>query len=671
MKHNQEDQHSHHHDHHDHDHSHHNHDDMIRDFKQRFYITLVTGLPVIVLSPMIQGLLGYNLQFVGADYISASLSSFIFFYGGWPFLKGLVSELRERQPGMMTLIAIAITTAWLYSTAVVFGLSGKVFYWELVSLIAIMLLGHWLEMKSVAGASQALKKLAELLPSEAHKITKEGTEEVKVSSLQKGDSILIKPGEKVPADGEITEGESELDESTLTGESSPIAKSKGDAVKGGSVNLDGSLKVKINASGEDSYLNKVVRLVSDAQKEKSKTQTLANKAAGILAYVAIIAGLVTFISWWQFSDQDLNFALERMVTVMIITCPHALGLAVPLVSSISTTISATNGLLIRSKSAFEASRKIDTVIFDKTGTLTTGAFGVQEIYIHDNSFSEEELLSLAASLEQESEHPIAKGILQEARKREVQLRDIQNFNSMKGKGIEADIDQDTYSVVSPGYLKDKQIEIPDTATEDDGTVVFLLKEHKLLGFISLADTVREQSYNAVNSLQNRGIQVIMATGDNEKTAEKVSKKLSLDQYYSGVLPHEKSEIIEEWQSKGKFVAMTGDGVNDAPALAKANVGIAIGSGTDVAAETADIILTESRPSDIVRLIDFGKATYRKMIQNLVWATGYNVFAIPLAAGILYNQGIMISPALGAALMSISTVVCAVNAQALKWSMKPA
>ncbi|GHE75313.1 copper-translocating P-type ATPase [Roseivirga thermotolerans] len=656
------------HKHHEHE-QHHDHSAMINDFKRRFFVCLILGLPVIVLSPMIQEILGYSLSFEGSTYLSAGLSSFIFFYGGWPFLTGLVSELKEKQPGMMTLIAIAITTAWAYSTAVVFGLEGKIFYWELVSLIAIMLLGHWLEMKSVMGASKALQKLAELMPDHAHRITDDDIEDVKTTQLQKGDLILVKPGEKIPADGTVKEGESELDESALTGESKPITIGPGQEVKGGAVNLDGSLRIEVLSTGEESYLNRVIKLVGDAQQVKSKTQTLANKAAGILAYVAIIAGAITLLVWWQLSDKDFSFALERMVTVMIITCPHALGLAVPLVSAISTAISAKNGLLIRNKSAFESARKIDTVVFDKTGTLTKGEFEVQTLKVTDNSLSNEELLAIAYALEQESEHPIARGIVKEAKKQSVKAVKVTDFSAQKGKGVEARIEGIKHAIVSPGYLKENNIDMPNEATEQKGTIVFVIRENSLLGYVALDDTIREESYQAIEELKSKDIEVLMATGDNENTAKQVAEAIGLDGYHSGVLPHEKSEIIERLQKDGKFVAMTGDGVNDAPALAKANVGIAIGSGTDIAAETADIILTESRPSDVVRLITFGKATYQKMIQNLVWATGYNVFAIPLAAGILYNQGIMISPALGAALMSLSTVICALNAQSLKWSIK--
>lgn len=660
QSHNNHDSHGGHHDH---------HAQMIEDFKKRFYINTALSIPVLAFSEMIQDILGFSISFPSMGYVAGALATFIFIYGGWPFLKGLKDELSEGGPGMMTLIAIAITVAWAYSTAVVFGLEGKVFYWELVTLIDIMLLGHWLEMRSIMGASKALEKLAELMPSEAHKIDGNNIHDVKISDLKKGDLILIKPGEKVPADGNIVEGDSELNESALTGESKPVQKSKGDEVIGGAINGDGSLKVEVKSSGKDSYLNKVIKLVEEAQQTKSKTQNLADKAAGWLAYIAIGVGVITFIAWAFFSSQGMDFALERMVTVMIITCPHALGLAVPLVVAISTALSAKNGLLIRNRTAFENSRKITAIVFDKTGTLTEGSFGVNRVVSLANK-SEEDLLSKAAAIEQSSEHPIAKGIVKEAKSRDLKLPSISDFGSTKGKGVSAKIEGTTYQIVSPGYLKEEGIGLPKEANSDKPeTVVFILKEGSLIGFIALADQIRKESKSAIETLKEKGIKVLMATGDNQQTAKAVSDELNLDGYYSQVLPHEKSELIEKLQTQGEFVAMTGDGVNDAPALATADIGIAVGSGTDVAAETADIILTESSPTDIATLILFGRATYKKMVQNLVWATGYNIVAIPLAAGVLFSQGIMINPALGAALMSLSTIICAANAQLLRLKFK--
>lgn len=660
----------HHQDHADHSSGHHDHHaQMIEDFKKRFYINTVLSIPVLAFSEMIQGFLGFSFSFPGMGNVAAGLATFIFIYGGWPFLKGLKEELSEGGPGMMTLIGIAITVAWAYSTAVVLGLEGKVFYWELVTLIDIMLLGHWLEMRSIMGASKALEKLAELMPSEAHKVDGDNIHDVKISELKKGDIILIKSGEKVPADGKIVEGSSDLNESALTGESKPVEKSKGDEVIGGAINGDGTIKVEVKSSGEDSYLQKVIKLVEEAQQTKSKTQNLANTAAGWLAYIAIGVGVVTFIAWAFFSSQGMDFALERMVTVMIITCPHALGLAVPLVVAISTALSAKNGLLIRNRTAFENSRKISVIVFDKTGTLTEGNFGVNRVVSLEDE-PEDDLLSKAAAIEQSSEHPIAKGIVKEAKLRELKFPSISDFGSTKGKGVSAKIDGSTYQIVSPGYMKEEGIDLPKEANSDQAeTVVFVLKESTLIGFIALADQIRKESRSAIKTLKEKGIKVLMATGDNEQIAKAVADELKLDGYYSQVLPHEKSELIEKLQSEGEFVAMTGDGVNDAPALAKADIGIAVGSGTDVAAETADIILTESSPSDIANLILFGRATYKKMVQNLIWATGYNLVAIPLAAGVLFYQGIMINPAIGAVLMSLSTIVCAANAQLLRLKFK--
>ncbi len=658
------------HEHHGHHNGHggHNHGAMIKEFRRKFWINTVLSVPVLAFSPMIQMFLGFEFSFLGMGYVAAALSTLIFFYGGWPFLKGLKDELSSGGPGMMTLIAIAITTAWAYSSAVVLGLEGKVFYWELVTLIDIMLLGHWLEMKSIAGASKALEKLAELMPNEAHVVHGDNLHDVNISELKKGDIILIKPGEKVPADGKVTEGSSYLNESALTGESKPVKKEKGGEVIGGSVNGDGSIKVEVKTAGEDSYLKKVIKLVEDAQQTKSKTQNLANRAAAWLTYIAIGVGLITLIAWLYVGQRDFNFALERMVTVMIITCPHALGLAVPLVVAISTALSAKNGLLIRNRTAFENSRKITAIVFDKTGTLTKGEFGVNRVISLKSELSEDDLLTKAAAIEQSSEHPIAIGIVNEAKSRQLKLPSVTDFQSENGKGVTATIEDEELMIAGPHYLKELNIELPEKAFGNQAeTVVFVVKHNEVLGFISLADTLRDESKPAIKKLKEKGIKVLMATGDNEQTAKAVSDELGLDGYYSQVLPHQKSELIEKLQSEGEFVAMTGDGLNDAPALAKADIGIAVGSGTDVAAETADIILTESSPEDIVQLILFGQATYRKMIQNLVWATGYNVVAIPLAAGVLFSYGIMISPAVGAAFMSVSTIICAANAQLLRFS----
>ncbi|WP_339881022.1 copper-translocating P-type ATPase [uncultured Algoriphagus sp.] len=644
---------------------HDHHKMMIEDFKKRFWITVILTIPILVFSPMIQGLLGYEWLLPGNPYILFGLSTIVYFYGGWPFLKGLKEELQQGAPGMMTLISMAISVAYFYSSATVFGLAGQDFFWELATLIAIMLLGHWLEMKSVLGASKALQLLVSMMPSEAHRVKGDSVEDVKLEDLKKDDIILIKPGEKVPADGIIVEGESYLNESMLTGESKPVKKGLENKVIGGSLNGNGSLKVKVEHTGKDSYLNKVITLVQEAQKSKSKMQNLSDRAAKWLTYIALAIGFGT-LAVWLFLGFPFVYALERMVTVMVIACPHALGLAIPLVVAISTAVSAQNGLLIRNRTAFEESRKISVLLFDKTGTLTKGDFGVTRIESVDKQYSSEEVLRLASALELSSEHPIAVGIIKKVKEDNVAIPKLDNFNAITGKGVEANVEGKKVKVVSPGYLRDEKIAIPEDAYSDAAeTVVFVLIDGKLAGYIALADEIRPESAEAIKVFKKNNIKVLMATGDNEKTAKAVSDKLGLDGYYSEVLPHQKVEIVKELQAKGEFVAMTGDGVNDAPALAQANVGIAVGSGTDVAAETADIILVNSNPHDIANLILFGKATYNKMIQNLIWATGYNIIAIPLAAGVLYSSGFVLGPAVGAVFMSLSTIIVAINAQLLK------
>lgn len=656
-----ENAHSDHHDHHAH---------MIKDFKKRFWISLLISLPIVVLAPMIQDLLGYELRFNNDRYAQFALSSIIFFYGAWPFLKGAKDELKERTPAMMTLIALAISVAYFYSSAVVFGLEGKIFFWELASLIVIMLLGHWIEMKSVMGASNALQELAKMMPSTAHRLDENGQqEEIALKDLQSQNVILIKPGEKVPADGAVLEGDSHVNEAMLTGESKPVRKQKGDQVIGGSVNKDGSLQVKVKNTGDDSYLAKVIGMVKEAQSTKSKTQNLADQAAAWLFYVALGSGIITLVVWLSLG-KEFEYALERMVTVMIISCPHALGLAIPLVVAISTSVSAKNGLLIRNRTAFENSRKITTIIFDKTGTLTQGDFGISQVKSLSNKLSDTELLQIAASVEGNSEHPIAAGIVRKAKDEGLSLKETENFESIKGKGIKANLNGQEVKVISPGMLKEEGIDRPTEVSQaDDETVVFIVIDNELAGFIALADEIRPEALSAINTLKERGIKVLMATGDNQQVAKAVSEKLGLDDFYAEVLPEDKRKIIQELQDKGEFVAMTGDGVNDAPALAQANVGIAVGSGTDVAAETADIVLVNSNPQDISKIILLGTATYKKMMQNLWWAAGYNILAVPLAAGVLASIGIILSPAIGAVLMSLSTVIVALNAQLLKREIK--
>ena len=642
------------------------HQKMLEDFKKRFKISLLITLPILVLSPMIQSFFNYSIEFTGSKYLLFLLSTIIFFYGGWPFLSGLKDELSDKKPGMMTLIALAISVAYFYSSAVVFGLEGRFFFWELATLIVIMLLGHWIEMRSVMGASQALEELAKLMPDQAHKIVNGEIKDIKIKELKKGDKVLVKPGEKVPADGIIYEGDSYIDESMLTGESEPVKREEEDEVIGGSINGDSSIKINIEKAGDESYLSQVIELVKESQAAKSKTQNFADRAALWLTIIAITAGTITFGSWY-FITADLAFSIERMATVMVITCPHALGLAIPLVVAVSTTLSAKNGLLIRNRTAFENSRKIDTVLFDKTGTLTEGEFGVETIKSFKEEYSQKEIIKKAASLEKESEHPIANGIVKRAEADEIELFKVDDFEIIKGKGVIGKINGRDLKAVSRAFLEENQIEIPDnTLKEGPFTEVFILEEGSLIGMIRLADQIRESSYRTVQKLKNKGIKVKMLTGDNYKTAQYVSNELGLNDFFAEVLPDQKQKKVEELQEQGDFVAMTGDGVNDAPALAKADIGIAIGSGTDVAAETADIILVESDPYDVLKLIEFGSLTFKKMMQNLFWATGYNAFAIPLAAGVLSSYGIMISPAMGAILMSLSTVIVAFNAKLLKF-----
>jgi Cu2+-exporting ATPase len=646
--------------------NHHAH--MVADFRRRFWTSLAITIPILALSPMIQTFLGFEqtLAFPGDRYVLWVLSSAVFFYGGWPFLKGLFDELEDKQPGMMTLIAIAIATAYGYSTLVVFGLSGKVFFWELATLIDIMLLGHWIEMKSVMGASRALEELAKLMPSEAHKVMSDGTtQDVPVDELEPGDQVLIKPGEKIPVDGEVTDGETSVNEAMLTGESRPVDKKAGSKVIGGAVNGEGSLTVEVKKTGKESYLSQMIGLVEEAQQSKSRSQDLANRAALWLTVIALSCGAVTLFAWLAIVDKDFAFSLERTVTVMVITCPHALGLAVPLVVAVSTALSARHGLLIRDRAAFERGRNIQAIIFDKTGTLTKGQFGVTDTVTFSEEVAEEKLLKFAASVESHSEHPIAKGIASSFK----DISRVEDFKAIPGKGAQGKVDDKEIKVVSPGFLRENEISMRDERIEkfnaQGKTVVFVLVEGELKGAIALADIVREESKGAISRLKEMGIQCMMLTGDNEPVAKWVAEEIGLDEYFAEVLPEDKAEKVKEVQSKDLIVAMTGDGVNDAPALAQADVGIAIGAGTDVAVQTADIILVKSNPQDAAAILDLARATYRKMVQNLVWATGYNAVAIPLAAGVLSSYGILLSPAVGAVLMSLSTVIVAVNARFLK------
>lgn len=636
------------------------------DFLKRFWICLILTVPVVLLSEMIQHWFGFHFAFPGSKYVLLLLGAVIYFYGGTPFLKGMVTEIRDKAIGMMTLVALAISVAFIYSVAIVFGLKGMDFFWELATLIDIMLLGHWLEMRSQMAASRALESLIALLPSKVHVETDGQVRDIELKDLRNGDVALIKPGEKIPADAVVIEGSSYVNESMLTGESVPVKKEKEQKVIGGSINGDGSLRVTITGTGKDSYLNKVITMVQTAQSAKSNTQNLADKVAKWLTIISITIGAATFIYWFAV-EKNLAFALERMVTVMVTSCPHALGVAIPLVVAISTTASATHGLLIRNRTAFENARKLTTIIFDKTGTLTKGSHEVQKVLSLSNEYSENEVLQYAASVQQNSEHHIAHGILRKLKEKNLATWKVVDFNYMQGIGVSGTVNGKKVLSVGPNFFTQNKLTapaIPDAINQNIETISFLLIDDKPAGIITLADTIRETAGAAIEQLKAMHIKAFLLTGDNERIARAVSEKLGMDGYLANVLPHDKQNKLKEFQDKGEMVAMTGDGVNDAPALAQADVGIAVGSGTDVAAETADIILVNSDPKDVVQMISFGRKTYKKMIQNLVWAVGYNVVAIPLAAGVL-SPGFVLSPAMGAVLMSLSTVVVAFNAQLLR------
>src|SRR5438477_12446747 len=657
-----------HHDHHMQDQSAHAH--MVDDFRRRFWVSLALTVPVLATSEMIiQHFLGLRgtFAFPGDRYVEFGFASAVYFYGGRPFLTGLVDELRKRLPGMMTLVALAITVAYVYSALVVFGLPGSVFFWETATLIDIMLLGHWIEMRSVLGASRALEQLVRLLPVEAHRLRPDGSiEEVPLEAVQPLDRVLVKPGEKIPTDGLVVAGRTSVNQAMLTGESQPVEKGEGDEVIGGAVNGEGAITVDVRRTGADTYLSQVIALVRKAQETRSRTQDLADRAALWLTLIAVGGGAVTLAAWLA-AGREFSFALERMVTVMVITCPHALGLAVPLVVAVSTTLSARSGLLIRDRSAFERARELNAVVFDKTGTLTEGRFGVTDIVALEGR-TEREVLRLAAALESRSEHPIAAGIVRAATERAVQHPAPDGFAAIPGKGARGIVDGAEVKVVSRGYLRDQGLGVRDQGERvqrlagQGKTVVYVVADGTLIGAIALADIIRPESREALGRLKAMGIKSMMLTGDSAAVARWVAAELGLDDYFAEVLPDQKAAKIEEVKRRGLTVAMVGDGVNDAPALVAADVGIAIGAGTDVAIESADIVLVRSDPRDVPAIVGLARATYRKMVQNLWWATGYNAVAIPLAAGVLARAGILLSPAVGAVLMSVSTVVVALNAQ---------
>lgn len=641
-------------------------------FRDKFWLSFLLTLPVVFWSGHIQELLRYQApEFPGSDWIPPVLGTVVFLYGGWVFVQGALHELKARLPGMMTLIALAISVAFVFSWVVQLGLIyASALWWELATLVTIMLLGHWIEMRSIDQARGALKELAKLLPDTATRITDGGEEAVPVSKLRDGDLVLVRPGESIPADGVVRRGSSDVNEAMITGESRPVKKGKGDEVIAGTINGEGSLRVEVTGTGEDTKLSRIMRLVGEAQQSKSRAQHLADRAAQLLTGVALGAGALTFVVW-QLLGSPIDFSIVRMVTVLVIACPHALGLAVPLVVAISTTLGAQGGLLVRDRRGLEEARNLDTVVFDKTGTLTLGEHRVVEITVADG-VDEDEALRIAAGVESESEHPIARGIVKTAEDRGMEVPNPERFRAITGKGVAASVDGVEYHMGGPALLKAEDAEVPsalkeaaETSASRGQAAIYLLRDGRALAVFAVADAIREESYEAIRALHERGIQVAMLTGDARAVAEAVAEELKIDTVFAEVLPEDKASKVQELQAQGKKVAMVGDGVNDAPALATADIGIAIGAGTDVAVEAGHIVLVRSDPRDIPRIVTLSRATYRKMLQNLWWAAGYNILAIPLAAGVLAAWGILLTPALGAVLMSASTVIVAINAQFLK------
>lgn len=665
----------HNHEHQDH-HEHQEHDKhaghSVAMFRDKFWLSLLLTVPVLLYSEMIQHWFRFTPpSFPGSEYVPFVFSTIIFFYGGMVFLKSALGELKARRPGMMTLISLAITTAYLYSVATQFFISGEGFFWELATLVTIMLLGHWLEMSSVHKASNALDAIRELLPDKAERLVKGKPQPVPVSELVVGDLLLVRPGGSIPVDGQIVEGASSINEAAITGESKPVSKSVGDEVVAGTINQDGALTIEVTRLGDDTALAGIMRLVAEAQSSKSKVQLLADQAAFVLTIVAIITAVVTFGVW--FVTKDVSFALERAVTVLIIACPHALGLAIPLVVAISASLSARNGLLVRKRLALEAARKLDVVLFDKTGTLTKGEHGVTNIWAA-KGYTEDDILHLTASLEQNSEHIVGKGIVAFAEQQHTHLDKVDAFSAIPGMGVKGKLHgKDEFVAASYRYISENNLNVPKEieqpskqAAKEGKTEVYLIKGgKKVIGSIALADIVRDEAKATIKSLKELGVKTAMVTGDSKDVAQYVAAQLGIEQVYAEVRPEDKAGKVKDLQKQGQRVAMVGDGINDAPALTQADIGIAIGAGTDVAIKSADIILVKSDPSDVVKVIQLSRATYAKMLQNLFWATGYNVLAIPLAAGVFYGYGIVLAPAIGAVLMSISTIVVAANAQLLR------
>jgi Cu2+-exporting ATPase len=637
-------------------------------FRDRFWVTLALTVPVVFFSEMFQELLSYRApEFPGSTWIPPLLGTVIFVYGGWPFIQGAFREARSREPGMMLLIGLAISVAFGASLATEFGAFDLDFWWELAALIAIMLLGHWQEMKAIGQASNALAALAELLPDEAERVTDQGTETVSISELAEGDVVLVRSGARIPADGRVVDGSADVDESMLTGESRPVAKAEGDPVTAGTVATDSALRVEVEAIGDNTALAGIQRLVEQAQQSRSRAQALADRAAAFLFYVATASGLVTYIVWAALGET--RGAVERTVTVLVIACPHALGLAIPLVISISTALSARNGILVRDRLALERMREVDVVLFDKTGTLTAAQHVVTGAAAADGDT--DTALALAAAVESDSEHPLARAIVRAAAEKG-SVPKATDFRSITARGVEASVEGRRLAVGGPKLMQERRAELPPPLEDEvarwkerGAAVLFLVEEERVLAAFALEDEIRKASYDAVSSLHGLGVKVAMITGDAQQVAAAVASELGIDEFFAEVLPEEKDSKVTELQQRGHRVAMVGDGVNDAPALARADVGIAIGAGTDVAIESAGVILASDDPRSVVGVIELSKASYRKMVQNLVWATGYNAFAIPVAAGVLVWAGISLTPAVGAILMSLSTIVVAANAQLLR------
>lgn len=642
-------------------------------FKQKFWLSLILAIPIIVLSPMMGMELPFQFTFPGSEWVVLVLATILFFYGGQPFLSGAKMELQQKNPAMMTLISMGISVSYIYSIYSFIAnnfLHQHVmdFFWELATLIVIMLLGHWIEMNAVSNASDALKKLAELLPDEVTRLLANGKEEkISLQEVQSGDHLVVRAGDKMPTDGKIIQGESIIDEAAVTGESRGVAKSKGDSVIGGSVNGDGTIQIEVTATGESGYLAKVMDMVRKAQAEKSNLEAISDKVAKWLFYIALVTGLTAFVLWLFFDD--LPVALERMVTVFIIACPHALGLAIPLVVARSTSIAASNGLLLKNRNALENSHDIDMVLLDKTGTLTQGTFSVTGVESISSAYTKEESLKYIGALEASANHPIATGIMKYLASENVEHYTAQDQKNISGVGLSGTVEGKTVKIVNQKELQRQNISVDTTLTqqypEQGNTISYLMIEDELVALIALGDKIKPEAKNFITQLKERGIEPVMLTGDNEDAAKNVANYLGITNYRAGLLPDGKEKIVGEWTKEGKRIMMVGDGINDAPSLARATIGVAIGAGTDVAIDSADVVLTNSNPEDILHFLDLAKETRKKMIQNIWWGAGYNIVAIPLAAGVLAPIGILLSPAFGAILMSLSTVIVALNAMTLK------